>query len=1613
MPTRVVPGSGAILKPYFDSEYRVTSIDVIDGGIGYASTDPPKISINDTQTPQVEGVFYPVISPSGSITRIVVLNSGYGYLPEQLETGTKVGIATTSYVESSLIVQKGLDSNPYLSVASSESNIIMAVVGGSGSSLYENGYNIAISTSIVGTSASITPDFSLLQNRFYGFTNPFPAYSTSGIGTGAKFNAFITYNSSTGNPISTSIILKEGGNGYKIGDTVSISGTFMNGSTPTNDLSFTVSSVSNTRIVAQANNSYLSIPSLTVSGLGTGATFNVSRNQFGDISVVSVASGGSGYALTDRISIAGTYIGGSTPQDNLSLSPSVLGTDKLPKDLYVIKLTNNSYKVSGLSTSNELDLILYGSGTNSFSLENPNESTIISIDNIIQSSLYLRDINFELDSQVGVTTDIIFIKSGLSSVTSFDILKINSELMSIKNIGFGYTNAIQVRRSILGSKVGIHTSGTNIDVFRGDFNITKDNIHFVTAPFGPAGYEGNQVNSSFQGRVFSRQFDPGLPNDKNIIFDDISTSFVGASSTEFFLKSNKQKVVGVYTDTNSIIVGGLDINNNPIILINNVPQISETDFTVDTPGNNRLKFLSGSPSAGKISRVGINSGFGYQPLIGAGASVTVSPSGAISSIRLLGGGGGYRTPPVIKLQSTVGSGASFSSTIGAGGTITGISIVNAGSGYTTSSIPNVVIGIPSGYSDLPLTYISGSSGNGSGAKASVIVSNQSNIIGFKLENPGKFYKVGDELKVVGITTNPTVGIGFSEFRITVEEVITDKFSGFYPGQFIQFDNISRFFTGTKRKFTLTVTQGALTEVLSLKVDPSTDLELENNLFIYINDILQEPIVAYTFNGSRLIFTEPPKKDSKCTILFYKGSDLDIEQIDPPRTIKSGDKIQILENILDPTDRSQFERVVKKIVSSDSLDTFTYDSIGISTDQNKERPVLWTKQTEDLIINGVLYSKARPEIEARVIPSTKLIKNVLKEDSEIYVNNAFPLFTDVDKINEELRDVQIINNREISPALASVVVSNGSTISNISIGFSGIGYQDLTSPTVVISSSYIKKKDPIYNWKTVNSGISSTYNFKSIVYSDPIVAVGSSGIVGFTTNGTDWFSSRIDVAQTFTFNSIDGYNKQYVAVGNLGKVVYADATSGITTSMWKTLRLLKEEIFIGLTDPVISASIYANNLKEVIYSPQKNIWVSVGENRGLFCGVGIGTTTFFEKSPPILVDLNSVSTNEVLTQFINSFIFVAVGNGGNIIYSLDGNIWSKANSIPTTRNLNKIIWDSNRFVVVGNQGTVLTSVNGITGWERITTNITDDLYNIQYKYGFYVAINSLGELLFTFDLSHWVKRSTNQNNPISDFIYIEPTNTIIDGRYVVVGSGATIMYSDPIYNRATAISSVNSGSISTISIVNAGFGYSKDSPPPIMVESDSVVSEKVLSVKAKGDFGIIKYVGVGASHIDFELKSETYDNQSLGIGYSSLNTYGVTSSQLDVGDYFVIYESNSLIGHALTGITTSLGGLSNYPASRVGTAVSYLDGVYRVERVTEPVSGIVTVRCNFTYGPNNIPLQVNTFTNENGIYGKYSWGKIFDYQNRTRLSPKDFIVNTNNGVVGLSTSPDVVRTRGVL
>jgi hypothetical protein len=1497
-----------------------------------------------------------------------------------------VGVATTSYVSgitSSLIVVGNFD----------------------GTAIFENGYNVSISTTITGISTTLVPagpSFNLYTNGI-------------GIGTqgfGANFDVLISYNTGTGVPIGTVIIPKEGGRGFKVGDTVTIAGTDLGGASPTNNLSFVVSNTTPTGVLAQSDVLYTDVPSTDGK-----STFNVLRDIDGVVSDVTVVNGGIGYSSTSIVSIAGTYIGG-TLEDIISFSPTELGTKVLPRELYVLKLNDNEFQVSGLSTSVFLNLVGIGSGSHSLSYDNPNPSVIITIDGIVQSALRKKSLQLTLSEPISTaTTTFIKISSGLSSITTNNIININNELLSVKSID---GNDVEVGRGYFDSISGIHTIGAACTVLSGDFAIFGDTIYFTTPPFGKIGPVGLETSSSFGGRVFSRKFDPSSPIDKNIILDDISLSFTGSATSQFLLLSDGQPIQTIFNNVND----SSDINNNPIILINNVFQNPSENYSIEDSIENRIEFLNGVPSAGKITSVGITSGLGYQPLLVASAESVVSVSGTISSIILKGAGRGYRQPPVISIASTIGFGASVVATVGTGGTITGFTIVSPGSGYTSTSIPNVVIGIPTGYSNLPLQYFQ-SVGSGQGAKITVDVGMGSSIISFKFDEPGFGYKVGDILFAPGITTNPSFSGVSTTFLITVREVQTDTFSGFYPGQFIKFADISNQFNGFKKRFTLRAILNGVTQILNLRTPIGSDLDVTNNIFIYLNDVLQIPGESYTFSGSRLIFTEAPKPNSLCSIFYYRGSSIDVEEIIPPKTIKEGDFIIIKENPNDPFDIDQFDRIVKNIVSSDQLDTFTYDSLGISSDSTKERPLTWIKQQNDRIINGAIYSKSRPDLSSVIRPQAALIKNINIDDDKIYVDNSYPIFSDVDGLSENLRNLLIFEDRIIEPSTAETQVSASSSVSNINVTFGGIGYQSSDLPEVSISSPSIGKKDPIFNW-SASTGISPSYRLSSVTYGNIFVGIGSTQSLITSPDGKTWQSSIIGLTTSSNLKSIISHpNNQeytYVSVGSNGTVIRAIGI-GQSISTWSNIPLREERIIPGFGVISNIDSSYSGILKDIVYSPSYNSYVTVGTAGSIFTGVGIGTNSFISKTSFVLSNLNSISFS--FNDSINSGYFVAVGDNGTILTSPSGEIWDTVPTF-TSQNLNKVIFAEGKFVIVGNNGTVIRSISQ-NQYELIPTDVGVNFVNIKYNYGVYVALDIIGDLYYSLNLIKWDKRSTNQSKIITDLVFTDKLG--VDGIYVAVGFGGTSVYAEPVYNRAIGTASVSSGIIDSIIVTNGGFGYSALNLPQVIIQSPIYNAEEIRSFKSIGDHGVIVGIntfvtgtpGIGTTtpKIEFVLRSETYDNSTLGIGYSALNSFGITEPQLEKGDYFTITDSNVTVGHALTGITTSSGGMTNYPTSKVGTARSFIDGVYRVEHVTSPILGIVTVTCNFAPSSFGNFVQVykrgndNSGINTNNFYGRYSWGKIFDYQNRTLGNPKTFTANTDNGIIGLTSSPKVVRTRGLI
>jgi hypothetical protein len=383
-------------------------------------------------------------------------------------------------------------------------------------------------------------------------------------------------------------------------------------------------------------------------------------------------------------------------------------------------------------------------------------------------------------------------------------------------------------------------------------------------------------------------------------------------------------------------------------------------------------------------------------------------------------------------------------------------ITKVSSGYTNTNPPNVVFDDPQSYSDIPLIYSSNyASGGGSNATIDIVVGQGSSVIDFEVKNTGYGYGIGNVLTIPvgGLVGIPTTS-GFKEFEVTIQNVFSDKFSGWSIGSLQVFDSIDRYFDGRRVSFPLSLS-GNITTINSSK---GSKISLQDTILIFLNDILQVPGEGYTFNGgSAITFTEAPKEGDQSKIIFYKGSGdgIDVISREIIETVKIGDDLRITYDSSQgqsPTLSEDF-RTVYDIKSTDSVKTNPYFGPGNTNNTNLLRPVVWCRQTEDKIINEKVVGKDREIYTPNINPFAYIIKNVGIGSTAIYVDNLKPFFNAQNENDTSLsfqNSIKFISQDTISGAIGTAVVSTAGTISSIVISDGGVGYS--TSPTISIGST---------------------------------------------------------------------------------------------------------------------------------------------------------------------------------------------------------------------------------------------------------------------------------------------------------------------------------------------------------------------------------------------------------------------------------------------------------------------------------------------------------------------------------------------------------------------------------
>lgn len=784
----------------------------------------------------------------------------------------------------------------------------------------------------------------------------------------------------------------------------------------------------------------------------------------------------------------------------LTLNSVGILTDKLPEEVYVIKLNPDQFRLSTRKDFAEVGIYVTftSSGQGNFhelEMYKKNEKVLIAINDIIQYPITYTTLDYTLSGnggQIGAASTIIAL-DGIEDINPKSLLKIDDEYLFISNVGLGTTNVgpitfkgdiplVEVVRGSVGSSATTHLDGTSAKLYSGSYNIVGNVIYFSVAPRGSSLLvEGEDLSSldraksSFSGRVFLKS-----NYDSNIIFDDISNKFTGLD-TDYTITSAGVNTIGIGTSGGNglLMINGIfqtpTTENNPgnnfLILEDPISGITTVSFTGITSSNGQIIISEADvnqnqlPRGGLIVSLGSTSGVGYAPLAGAAVSAVVLNGeivGITTDVEFGSYGSGYREPVSIEIVDSgghSGDDANIEVIVGSGGTIS-FNIIDGGSGYTS---PKIIIPSPS-YENLPVIGVSRlgigeTTDTGTGLLLNVEVSptNTSGIgsttfsvSNFKIARTGYGFKRGDVFKPVGLVTAAGLSEPIEEFQLTVLDVFNDSFSLWNFGELRYIDSIKKYQDGVRTRFPLSYNS----QLLSFqKNDDSQDsqlIDMKSLLLIFINGILQVPGESYDFTGgTSFTFSEPPNPEDNIAIFFYAGqSNLDSTLVNITETLKIGDQIKVLRSNLNSNSDDYFisfeqkNRYITDISTSDKLETSLYSGLGI--DDKNYRPISWTKQKRDLIINNNLVSKSRDSLETQIYPTSKIIKNFSETDTELFVDDVSlflydnePSFNNFNKFNFVIYD----ENVTLVSAAATAIVSETGTISDLDITNFGSGYTE--------------------------------------------------------------------------------------------------------------------------------------------------------------------------------------------------------------------------------------------------------------------------------------------------------------------------------------------------------------------------------------------------------------------------------------------------------------------------------------------------------------------------------------------------------------------------------------------
>ena len=352
--------------------------------------------------------------------------------------------------------------------------------------------------------------------------------------------------------------------------------------------------------------------------------------------------------------------------------PSGLSTTILPSSVFVKAKDENQFQLfarkSDISAGTAITFTGNGSGnSHKLTMTKPLTKTIIGLDGVVQQPITFTSITHTLNMSGGIDDKKTrFVLTGISSILTTDILKLDDEFMKVEEVGFTSTSdgsgviddslnislgisihpTVKVERGVLGIAATSHVNNTVARIHRGSFNIVDSDVHFIEPPKGNSRSRKTDtelpfVKASFSGRTFTRQ-----DYTTNMLFDDISDNFTGIGKTYSLKVGGANTSSGIQIGNGIVFINGVfqtpftnnNAGNNYKITADTTAGISTIEFTGITSVNGQpivSEFdinQNQVPRGGIIVSLGSTTGLGYAPLLGAKVQPFTNSSGAITSV---------------------------------------------------------------------------------------------------------------------------------------------------------------------------------------------------------------------------------------------------------------------------------------------------------------------------------------------------------------------------------------------------------------------------------------------------------------------------------------------------------------------------------------------------------------------------------------------------------------------------------------------------------------------------------------------------------------------------------------------------------------------------------------------------------------------------------------------------------------------------------------------------------------------------------------------------------------------------------------------------------------------